>query len=40
VLPRRDAFRAHCRSVGVAHFSLESSVEAYRKALLSIKDQA
>lgn len=40
VLPRRDDFRAHCRSVGVAHFSLESSVEAYRKALLSIKDQA
>lgn len=40
VLPRRDAFRAHCRSVGVAHFSLESSVEAYRRALFSIKDQA
>lgn len=40
VLPRRDAFRAHCRSVGVAHFSLESSVEAYRKALVSIKDLA
>ncbi|MEQ3636259.1 glycosyltransferase family 4 protein [Alcanivorax sp.] len=40
VLPRRDAFRAYCRSVGVAHFSLESSVQAYRKALLSIKDQA
>ena len=40
VLPRRDAFRAHCRSVGVAHFSLESSVEAYREALFSIKDQA
>ncbi|MEE2602362.1 MAG: glycosyltransferase family 4 protein [Pseudomonadota bacterium] len=40
VLPSRDDFRAHCRSVGVAHFSLESSVEAYRKALLSIKDQA
>lgn len=40
VLPKRDDFRAHCRSVGVAHFSLESSVEAYRKAFLSIKDQA
>lgn len=40
VLPRRDDFRARCRSVGVAHFSLESSVEAYRKALFSIKDQA
>lgn len=39
VLPWRDDFRAHCHSVGVAHFSLESSVEAYRMALLSINDQ-
>jgi hypothetical protein len=39
VLPAREGYRAHCRSVGVDHFSLESSVEAYRKALLSIQVQ-
>ncbi|WP_062810828.1 glycosyltransferase family 4 protein [Alcanivorax sp. NBRC 102028] len=37
VLPLREEYRAHCRSVGVEHFSLESSVEAYRKALLSVQ---
>lgn len=37
VLPSRDEYRTHCRAVGVEHFSLESSVEAYRKALLSIQ---
>lgn len=37
VLPLRDRYRTHCRSVGVEHFSLESSVEAYRKALLSVQ---
>lgn len=37
VLPSRDRYRTHCRSVGVEHFSLESSVEAYRKALLSVQ---
>lgn len=39
VLPAREGYRAHCRFVGVDHFSLESSVEAYRKALLSIQVQ-
>jgi glycosyltransferase involved in cell wall biosynthesis len=39
VLPKREGFRSHCRSVGVSHFSLQSSVEAYRRALLSINDQ-
>lgn len=37
VLPSREGYRIHCRSVGVDHFSLEASVEAYRKALLSIQ---
>ena len=37
VLPSRDRYRTHCRSVGVEHFSLESSVDAYRKALLSVQ---
>lgn len=39
VLPRRNDFRNHCRLVGVKHFSLESSVDAYRKALESIQDK-
>lgn len=39
VLPAREGYRTHCRSVGVDHFSLESSVEDYRKALLSIQVQ-
>ena len=37
VLPTREDYRAHCRTVGVDYFSLESSVEAYRKALLSVQ---
>ncbi|OJH06704.1 MAG: hypothetical protein AOY29_05905 [Alcanivorax borkumensis] len=37
VLPSREGYRSHCRSVGVEHFSLEASVEAYRKALLSVQ---
>jgi glycosyltransferase involved in cell wall biosynthesis len=37
VLPRRNDFRERCRSVGLRHFSLESSVETYRKALESIQ---
>ena len=33
VLPRRNAFRGRCRSVGIANFSLDKTVESYRCAL-------
>lgn len=36
VSPRRDECHAHCSSVSVTHFSLESSVEAYRQTRVSI----
>jgi len=38
VLPEREVFRSHSRSIGKQFFSLESSVESYREALLFDKE--
>lgn len=36
VLPERESFRTRCRELGMAHHSLEASVDSYRRALESI----
>jgi len=36
VLPQRNRFRSRCREAGLANYSLESSVDSYRRALESI----
>lgn len=40
VLPRRNDFRLKSRSVGLAHFSLDSCVNVYREALMRIRDKS
>lgn len=39
VLPRRDAYRARCREAGIAHFSLEASIQSYIKAFSHLAPQ-
>lgn len=36
VLPERETFRIRCRDAGLAHYSIETSVGSYRRALESI----
>ena len=40
ILPRRDAWRDTARAVGRKHFSLETSVEDYRRAIAAVSELA
>lgn len=38
VMPQRDLFRRQCRKAGLESFSLDSSVESYRRALAPLRE--